>query len=273
VVIPTYNSSPTLETCLKSVRLQTYPNIEIIVVDNCSTDESVDIAKKYGSIIFRVKALRSMARNYGAAKARGDFIIFIDADMELTPKVIEESIRKALNDNADAIMIPEIRVGESFWAKCRAVERLTYVGDPLIESARFFRKEVFEKVDEYDERLEAGEDWDLHARVDGAGYKIKSIGALIRHYEGQLTLRRMVLKRYYYGKTLMKYIRKHPKNARIQFMPIRLNYIRNWRILAREPLYGCGVLFMKMLEYVVTAAAMVSMLLSTQPDNRVKKLD
>ena len=70
--------------------------------------------------------------------------------MELTPKVVEECVLKIIRDKADAIMIPEIRVGEGFWAKCRAVERLTYIGDPLIESARFFRREVFEKVGVFD---------------------------------------------------------------------------------------------------------------------------
>jgi len=132
----------------------------------------------------------------------------------------------------------------------------------LIESARFFRKEVFEQVGGYDEQLEAGEDWDLHARVEEASYKINTVKALIRHHEGRLTLRKIVLKRYYYGKTIMNYIKKHPQKARIQFMPIRLNYIRKWRILAREPLYVSGMLFMKMLEYAITGVALVQSLLS-----------
>jgi len=257
IVIPTYNSSSTLETCLKSVRLQTYPNIEIIVVNNYSTDESVDVAKKYGSMAFQVKALRSMARNYGVAKARGVFVIFVDADMELTPKVVEECVQEALSEDADAVMIPEIRVGEGFWAQCRAIERLTYIGDPLIESARFFRKEVFEKVGGYDEELEAGEDWDLHARVEDAGYKIRSISAFVRHHEGQLTLRGILRKRYYYGQTLMKYIVKHPKRAKKQFMPIRINYLKHWRLFINQPLYGCGILLMKAIEYIVTMVSII----------------
>jgi len=264
VVIPTFNSSFDLEACLNSLRLQTYPKIEIIIVDNCSTDGSVEIAKRYNSRIFKVKALRSAARNFGTAKARGDFILFVDADMELTRETIEESVQKALNNNADAIMIPEIRVGEGFWANCRALERLTYIGDPLIESARFFRRGVLKKVDGYDKELEAGEDWDLHARVEEAGYKITRINALIRHHEGHLTLRKMFLKRYYYAKTLMKYIKKHPEKAKIQFMPIRLNYLKNWRMLARQPLYGFGMLFMKTLEFAVTGAALIPSLLSTK---------
>ena len=55
-----------------------------------------------------------------------------------------------------------------------------------------------------------------------------------------------------HAKTLPKYIKKHPQKARIQFMPIRLNFIKNWRILARQPLYCVGMFFMKMLEYAIT---------------------
>lgn len=253
VVVPTYNSSSTLEACLKSVRAQTYSNIEMVVVDNYSTDVTVMIAKKYGSIIFQVEALRSAARNYGAKKAKGFFFLFVDADMELTPKVIEECVNKTMESNAAAIMIPEIRVGIGFWANCRAIERLTYIGDPLIESARFFSRKVFEKVGGYDGYLEAGEDWDLHARVQGANYKITNITAVIKHKEGYVTLKEIVRKKYHYGRTLMKYVKKHPKMAMIQFMPIRLNYLRHIRLLAKEPLYGCGMLFMKMVEYMTAA--------------------
>jgi len=257
VIVPTYNSSPTLEYCLASVRLQTYPNIEVIVVDNNSTDDTVEVARKYGSGIFQVRALRSAARNYGTKKAEGDYFLFVDADMELTPKVVEKCVQKSIKGNADAIMIPEIRVGEGFWAKCRAIERLTYIGDPLIESARFFRKEVFEKVNGYDEVLEAGEDWDLHARVEGAGYKIKSVNSFMIHHERRLRLKKIVMKRYYYGKTLMKYIKKHPKNSIIQFMPIRTNYLKHWRLFVNQPLYGCGMFFMKLIEYIVTGISII----------------
>jgi hypothetical protein len=48
----------------------------------------------------------------------------------------------------------------------------------------------------------------------------------------------------------MKYIKKQPKKAKIQFMPIRLNYIRHWRELALKPQYACGMFFMKTIEYI-----------------------
>jgi glycosyltransferase involved in cell wall biosynthesis len=256
-VIPTYNSSSTLEACLGSIRAQTYSNIEIVVVDNFSTDGTTDIARKYNSEILRVRASRSTARNHGARRARGRFLFFVDADMELTANVMEECVRKS-TDRVAAVMIPEIRVGEGFWARCRALERLTYIGNPLIESARFLRRDVFEEAGGYDEKLEAGEDWDLHARVVDLGYEVQSVRALMRHHDDRVALRSLVLKRYRYGKTLLKYIRKHPTRARLQLTPIRPDFVRNWRILAKDPLHAAGMLAMKSVEYVVTAIAILS---------------
>lgn len=262
VIIPAYNSSSTLEFCLKSLRSQTYPNIEIIVVDSFSKDDTRTTAQNHGASVFSVRALRSEARNYGAKRAGGELLFFVDADMELTPKVIEECVHKVVEEGCDAIMVPEVRVGEGFWAKCRAIERFAYIGDPLIESARVFRKKVFQKVNGYDEKLEAAEDWDLHARIEAEDFKIKSIKALIRHHDGLLTSRKLVMKRLHYGKTLVKYVKKHPKRAIIQYMPIRLSLFKNRKVLVRQPLLLLGFFFMRTIEYLATVIGILSGVLS-----------
>jgi len=256
VIIPTFNNSFILETCLKSIKLQTYSNIEIIIVDNYSIDDTVKIAKQYNSRVLQVRALRSAARNYGIKNAEGVFLFYVDSDMELTPDVVKECVRNTIINHIDAIMIPEERVGEGFWVKCRAIERLTYIGNPLIESVRFMRKDVFLKVNGFDEELEAGEDWDLHARIEDNGYKIGKIVSKLKHHEGQTSLKQIVQKRLYYGKTIKKYIKKHPERAKIQYM--RLDFFRHWRLLFNNPLYGCGMLFMKVIEYIATGLSMIT---------------
>lgn len=258
VIIPTFNSSSTIELCLKSILNQTYTNVEVIIVDKYSQDNTVSIAKQYNCEVLQTNALRSEARNYGSEKAKGDFLLFIDADMELTTGVITECVNEVLNHNSDAIMIPEIRIGTGFWAQCRAIERLTYIGNPLIESARGFKKKAFELVGGFDKTLEAGEDWDLHARIENRGYKITSIRSIIKHNEGRLTLKNLVLKRIYYGKTLMSYVRKNPDRAKTQFIPLRLDYLKHWRILAKSPLYACGMIFMKTCEYIAVIISLIS---------------
>jgi GT2 family glycosyltransferase len=127
----------------------------------------------------------------------------------------------------------------------------------LIESARFFRKDVFDRVGGYDEQLEAGEDWDLHARVETAGYKFGNIKSEIRHRENGFTIRRAITRRYYYGRTLMKYIRKHPHRSMAQFAPLRANYLKNWKIFVSAPRYALGLFALRAIEYLVTLIAIV----------------
>ena len=86
IIIPTYNSSSTIERCLHSILSQTFTDWECIVVDDGSTDDTCEkvqrIAEKDSRIVVyqRLSAGVSVTRNYGIAKAHGDFVCFIDSD-------------------------------------------------------------------------------------------------------------------------------------------------------------------------------------------------
>ncbi|HEV2119147.1 MAG TPA: glycosyltransferase [Candidatus Bathyarchaeia archaeon] len=265
IIIPTQNSSPTLGICLRSIQSQTYPHTNIVIVDGNSTDTTENIAKRYGAQVIRTHRSRSAARNIGAFAALGEYLLFLDSDMELTSDVISNCVETTRKHCLDGVMIPEVRVGKGFWAKCRALERATYVGDPLIESARFFQKKAILSLGAFDEDLEAGEDWDLQRRLEESHCKIGTISNCIRHHEGNLTLGHLVSKRYYYGKTIMKYVKKNSSRARSQFVPIRLNYIRNWRMLISNPQYALGMILMRMVENI---AVMTAILASSTWDKR-----
>jgi glycosyltransferase involved in cell wall biosynthesis len=249
VIIPTKNSGTTIGKCLRSIRNQTYTNFEIVVIDSFSTDKTRKIAENYGAKIILINAKRSKARNVGARKANGEVIVFIDSDMELDSNVIAECINK-IRQRYHAVIIPEVSVGQGFWAKCKALEKSCYIGDDTIEAARVFKREVFEAVNGYDEELEAGEDWDLNQRVRKAGFRIGRVYALIRHHEGKLSLREIMRKKYYYGKTLEKYKNKHPRESKVQLRVIRPAFIRNWKKLVREPVVFFGMIFMKFCEFI-----------------------
>ena len=251
VVIPTFNSERFLESCLKSIKAQRYSKIEVIVVDNYSSDSSRKIAQKYGKVLLKGPE-RSSQRNFGAENAKGDYLFFVDSDMKLSPSVIEECIVKLRE--VDAVIIPEISVGEGFWTKCKALERSCYVGDDTIEAARFFRKDVFLKVGCFDMSITGQEDWDLHQRICKAGFRVARTNSFIWHHEGKLTLQKTMLKKHNYGKTLKLYATKHPKEARAQSRLIRPAFIKNWRRLAKDPVHASGMLFMKVCEFTAAWA-------------------
>jgi glycosyltransferase involved in cell wall biosynthesis len=248
IIIPTKDSETTIETCLDSIRAQTYPKVEIIIVDKFSTDKTRMIAERYGIKVIMANAIRSRARNIGAIESKGDFIFSIDSDMELTPNVIKECVKRAA-EWYDAVIIPEISVGKGFWVACRALERSCYIGDDTLEAARFFRKEVFEKAGGYDPQLEYGEDWDFNQRLRNAGFKIARINASIIHHEGRLNLWNVIRKKYRYGKSLDRYVQRHEEMAKKQLVFLRPALLRNWKKLIRDPVHAIGMMIMRTCEF------------------------
>ena len=75
VIVPTKNSERFLERCLKSIKSQTYKNLEIIVVDNNSNDKTKEIAEKYTKLVFNKGPERSAQRNFGVLKSKGEFVL------------------------------------------------------------------------------------------------------------------------------------------------------------------------------------------------------
>jgi len=250
IIIPTFNSEKTLPYCLQSLKDQTYSNIEVIIVDRYSSDDTSIIAKRFDTKILYMDCERSAARNYGVENARGLFVFFVDSDMELTPKVVEECVTLCLNKDADAIVISELSIGRGFLSKCRKLEKNHFIGNKMIENPRFFKKEVFLSIGKYDEKLSFGEDSDLYLRIKRNGYKIMRAKSKIKHNEGTLTLKKIVSKAYYYGKTIPVFISKHPSFAMKKHSPLNQIYISNVKLFLTDPIHFLGITFIKIIEYI-----------------------
>ncbi len=255
VVVPTRNSARTLEACLSSIRAQSHPDVEIVVVDNHSTDATPAIARRLSDRFETIGPERSTQRNHGATLATGTHLLFIDSDMVLDQDVVQECV--VLADRADAIVIPEESFGEGFWARCKTLERRCYLDDDSIEAARFFSRQIFEHVRGYDDQLAAAEDWDLHERVRAAGGRFERTNAIIRHDEGRLRLSALMAKKFRYGSAMRPYLVKHPDLARSQLRLVRPAFIRHRRDLLDEPLIAAGVVAMKTAEAAAGAAGLV----------------
>lgn len=250
VLVHTKNSERTILAHLTSINNQSYKNIEVIVVDNNSIDNTVKIAKQFKTKIFNYGPERSAQRNFAAKKAHGDFYLIPDSDMILDKDVVNECVSSVTHDpKIKAIIICERTKGIGFWAKCKALERECYIGDNTIEAARFFDKDVFWEMGGYDENLTGPEDWDLPQRIKKK-YKIGRIKSRVVHDEGEVTLLVLMKKKYYYARQLSNYLKKH--SLRLTSMQIiyllRPAFYKNWRKLIRNPVVACGMIFMLFLE-------------------------
>jgi glycosyltransferase involved in cell wall biosynthesis len=272
VVVPTLNSEKMIRNCLESVRRQTYPNIELIVVDGFSKDKTPEIAREYTKHvhIFGPDQTKERVfggpyqRNYGASQARGEFVYWIDSDMELPPTVIASCVKECTEKGLDALNIYEESFGVGFWAQCKWLERACYVGEPLLAGPRFVRKTVWDKVGGLDAKLGGGDDWDLHDRLLEGQYKIGSVPELVRHNEGHLRLFPLFRKRYVYGKTVREYFKKHKDFKRnfSKFTLFRGCFFRNWRLFVKHPILGIGVVIMRTGEYTAAALGILKSIVS-----------
>jgi glycosyltransferase involved in cell wall biosynthesis len=97
IIIPAHNEENYIEHCLRSIKNQRETDAEIIVICDSCTDKTKEIAKKYTKKVFKIKKKNvSAARNYGANKAKGDVLVFLDADCTSAANLLSE-INKAIN--------------------------------------------------------------------------------------------------------------------------------------------------------------------------------
>ena len=107
IIVPVYNVEKYLKRCISSIIEQTYKNIEIILVDDGSTDKSLEICKKYSKTDKRINVYHkkngglSSARNYGIKKSKGNYIIFVDSDDYINNFFVEKLYMCLINEQAD----------------------------------------------------------------------------------------------------------------------------------------------------------------------------
>ena len=107
VIIPVYNAEKYIEDCLESIIKQTYKNLEIILVDDGSTDNSYKLCENYMSKDNRIKVFHkenggvSSARNLGIDNASGEYITFVDIDDSLSADMYEKMMTKLISEKAD----------------------------------------------------------------------------------------------------------------------------------------------------------------------------
>jgi glycosyltransferase involved in cell wall biosynthesis len=178
IVIPLFNGEKYIEETLKSVLNQTYPEIEIIVVNDGSTDRGADIVKQYPVILIEQKNKGiSGARNSGINAAKGDFIALLDQDDLFKPDKIELEV-EFLNAHPEYCMVytPEERFGSSEPVNRvskhhigRTVEGNLFIDlyrrNYITPSSTLIRRSILDITGLFDESLAVCEEHDLFIRI------------------------------------------------------------------------------------------------------------
>ena len=179
VIIPVYNRSAYLPTAVKSVLNQTYKNFELIIVDDCSDDETYfSIIPFLGDNRLTYYFLKknhgvSYARNFGIKKSIGNLIAFLDSDDYWLPQKLEKQIKFLFERKLSICQTEEIwiRRGKFVNPKKKHKKIDGDIFEKSLElcivspSAVLIKKEVFDKIGYFDENMYACEDYDLWLRV------------------------------------------------------------------------------------------------------------
>jgi len=176
VVITTKNEEKHIGNCLASIADQDYPadRLEVIVVDNNSDDRTKEIAREYTDKVYDKGPERNAQRNMGLLElATGDYRMWIDADMILSPSLIRACVNTIEGTDDVALNVPEIVLGQGFWSKVRRFERSFY-DNTVIDGSRFLRAgPLLESGGFARDWMHGPDDWDLDKKLKqygGIGY-------------------------------------------------------------------------------------------------------
>ena len=248
VVIPTKNEESNISNCIRAFDA-VREEVEVIVVDNASTDATKRIAAELGAKVLDKGPERSAQRNLGWREATGEYVMFVDADMIVPAETVREIIECSNDRTFECCWVPEVRTGRGIRVKARNFERSFYDGT-CIDGFRVIRRELLEKVGGYDETLVACEDWDLDRRLLASGVRTAITKGHLLHNEALQTLRTLLGKKAYYSSFVAAYRKKWSDDeiCRKQFgLYYRFLgvFIENgkWRKLIRHPILAFVMYF------------------------------
>lgn len=191
VIIPVHNGAATLKTCLEAVFHSNYSEFEVILVDDASSDSSIDIAKEFPCKIIRMEKQGgpSVARNLGVAQAKGDILFFTDADVAVLKDTIKLGVfRLTSRPDLEAVIgsyTAETPVSNFVSRYKNYLHHYTHqhsVGEvsTFFTACGVIRKSIFDKLYGFDESITttALEDVDLGYRIIKLGYKVLLDGTL-----------------------------------------------------------------------------------------------
>lgn len=232
LIVPMRNEEQFIERCLTSIARQDYPPdlLEVLVMDGESTDRSPEIVNNLArSVPYSLKLIPNPGRitsrglNEGVKIARGEIIGITSAHSRLGPDFISQGVRLIQDYDVECVASPITSIGDSTESQAIAIAMSSPFGvgnalfryshkEQLVDAAAFalYRKDVFDRVGEFDEEMNGDADTDFHYRLTEVGGKILQTPKLESYYYVRSTLRSLFRQYFNYGFSKLVVMRRYP---------------------------------------------------------------
>ncbi|MCB9062549.1 MAG: glycosyltransferase family 2 protein [Halobacteriovoraceae bacterium] len=240
LIIPCFNEENVIEKAIESGLKLNYPNLELVVVDDGSTDNTLEVAKKYEDdlrvrIIYKENGGKAMALNRGIYEANGDYVLCMDADSILDKDCLMKAIPYFQNDSKIAALAGNVVVGNdksiltmfqkleyviglNFYKRAQSfLGIVTIVPGPI----GVFKKDVIYEIGGYRSNTFA-EDCDLTLRILAKGYQIKYSNDVIAVTEVPEDMYSLMIQRYRWSRGITQAIKES-----IRLLNNKKNFLRN----------------------------------------------
>lgn len=179
VIVPVYNQTMWLRETIESILLSSYSNLEIVIIDDGSTDKSAvqvinSIEHPKVRIVRQNNRGLAGARNRGIREAKGHFILPLDADDRIDPNYIRDAVQALVNNPKLSFVTCYVQYFGDYshqWIPIGLVESVILIENAASVCSAVFRADVIKQLGCYDESMPAFEDWDLLCRLAEGGYE------------------------------------------------------------------------------------------------------
>lgn len=246
-----------LQNCVRSLLNQTQEILEIIIVGTKNDLQNISFSqlKKSNTSINKIYADvdKNEAKNIGIKQAKGKYVLYLDHDMVADRNLIRSCL--SFSNRYQAIIIPEIGMGGSFWLNCKKLEKEFMNYDPVSATPRFYLRSMFKDCEHpFDTNFGLLDEWGFKYKMQQQNnIKVGYCDSFVNLKENKFSLLKQMKYRFLMGMS-MKYFysidkkqawqRMNPIKRGILFYGSRVNY------LFKEPLYFLGLLFLKSIELV-----------------------
>jgi len=217
IIIPCLNEENYIKQCLNSIFCLDYPKnkLEIIVIDNGSTDRTLDILSEYSNVIVdHWGGNIGAVRNRGAQLSKGEILAFVDGDCVVKAKWLTAAVEELKRDSVGAVGgIPLVNTKSANWVErswvLHPVPKTEYVGR-LATASFLIKKKIYFDLGGFNEDVASGEDMEFSKRIINANYKLRLLSeCAVIHNGYPKTLLSLLKRQVWHASSYLKTINKN----------------------------------------------------------------